>query len=112
MEKLDTLRQLIEKGKFPKIFPEFGGANLIITKDLNRNYYDRDVVVCSEHAPALSWLVIELKNIYDLEIDYINKYDFYPSIGILINKTLKRQEFLFETMLHIVDEIEKEWGTK
>jgi hypothetical protein len=112
MNKLENLRQLIEKGKFPKSFPEFGGANLIITKDLNRNFYDNDVVVYSEHAPALSWLVIELKEIYDSEIDYLNKYDFYPSIGELINKTLKRQEYLFETMLDIIDEIEKEWGTK
>lgn len=112
MKKLSTLRQQIEKGKFPKKFPEFGGANLIITKDVNRNYYDHDIVVYSEHASALSWLVTELKNIYDSEIDYLNKYDFYPSIGIIINNTLTRQELLFETMLHIVDEIEKEWGTK
>ena len=106
MKKLDALRLLVEKGKFPKQFPEFGGANLIITKDLNRNHYDSDVIVYSEHAPALSWLVIELKEIYDSEIDYINKYDFYPSIGKLINKTLTRQEYLFETMLDIIDEIE------
>jgi hypothetical protein len=112
MKKIDILRQLVKKGKFPNDFTEFGGANLIITKDLNRNYYESDVVVYSEHAPALSWLVIELKEIYDSEIDYINKYDFYPSIGLLINKTLKRQELLFETMLDIIDEIEKEWGTK
>jgi hypothetical protein len=112
MKELDKLRTLIESGKFPNKFPEFGGANLIITKDKNRNYHEGDIVVFSEHASALSWLVIELKKIYDNEIDYINKYDFYPSIGKLINQTLTRQELLFEVMLNIVDELEKEWGKK
>tara|TARA_B110000046_G_C12961834_1_gene384914 strand:- start:739 stop:1083 length:345 start_codon:yes stop_codon:yes gene_type:complete len=114
MKKLDNLRLLIEKGKFPKIFPEFAGADLIITKDIERfkEQKEHHVVVYSEHAPALSWLVTKLKKIYVSEINYINKYDFYPSIGILMNNKLKRQEFLFETMLYIVDEIEKKCGTK
>lgn len=112
MKQLDKLRALIESGKFPNNFPEFGGANLIITKDKNRNYHEGDLIVYSEHAAALSWLVIQLKKIYDEEINYINKYDFYPSIGKLINQTLTRQELLFEVMLNIVDELEKEWGKK
>ena len=112
MKELDKLRAVIESGNFPNNFPEFGGANLIITKDQNRNYPKGDIVVFSEHAPALSWLVIQLKKIYEKEIDYLNKYDFYPSIGKLINQTLTRQELLFEVMLNIVDELEKEWGKK
>lgn len=112
MKKLELLRQRIEKGEFPNDFPEFGGANLIITEDKNRNFNEGDIVVYSIHASALSWLVIELKNIYDTEIDYLNKYDFYPSIGKLIIQTLTKQEYLFETMLQIIDEIEKDWGNK
>ena len=112
MKELDKLRALIESGKFPSKYPEFGGANLIITKDKKRNYHECDIVVFSEHASALSWLVIKLKKIYDKEIDYANKYDFYPSIGKLINQTLTSQGLLFEVMLNIVDELEKEWGKK
>lgn len=112
MKKLDELRQIIEKGEFPNKFPEFGGANLIITKNEKRNFHEGDIIVHSEHASALSWLVIELKKIYDSEIDSISKYDFYPSIGKLILKTLTKQEYLFEVMLNIVDEIEQDWGTK
>ena len=112
MDKLKKLKQIIEEGKFPNKFPEFGGANLIITKNRQRNYHDGDVVVYSEHAPALSWLVIELKKIYDSEIDFMNKYAFYPKIGELINKTLLKEELLFETMLHIVNETEKDWGSQ
>lgn len=112
MKKLDELRQIIEKGKFPRQFPEFAGANLIITKNKDRNFDESDILVYSENASALSWLVVELKKIYDSEIDYINKYDFYPSIGKLINRYMTKEGHLFDVMLLIIDEIEHEWGTK
>ena len=50
--------------------------------------------------------------IYNDEIDSMNKQAFYPYIGELIKNTLKRQELLFETMLHVVEEIESDWGLK
>ncbi len=112
MTKLNELRKKIEEGKFPNKFEEFGGANLIITSDKNRNFHEGDVIVYSEHAAALSWLVIELKKIYDSELDYTNKYDFYPQIGKIIISTLYKQELLFETMLEIIDLLELEWGSK
>lgn len=112
MLSISELRNTISTGKFPSNFPHFGGANLIITYDAQRNFHDGDIVIYSEHASALSWLVVELKKIYNNEIDSLNKYDFYPYIGQLIKNTLKRQELLFETMLHVVEEIEKDWGVK
>jgi hypothetical protein len=110
MNEIKTLKNKINSGQFPSNFPHFGGANLIITNDSQRNFHDGDIVIYSEHASALSWLVTELKKIYNDDINYINKYDFYPYIGELMRKTLKRQELLFETMLHVVEEIEKEWS--
>lgn len=112
MDKIDKLKAQINNGKFPAEYPHFGGANLIITNDPQRNFHDGDILIFSEHASALSWLVIELKNIYGDEIDSLNKYHFYPYIGELIQNTLKRQELLFETMLHVVEEIERDWGVK
>jgi hypothetical protein len=110
--KINELKAKINSGQFPSVFPHFGGANLIITNDAQRNFHDGDIVIYSEHASALSWLVTELKKIYNDEIDYMNKYEFYPYIGELIKNTLKRQELLFETMLHVVEEIESDWGVK
>lgn len=110
--KIQELKTKINSGQFPNDFPHFGGANLIITNDSKRNFHEGDIVVFSEHASALSWLVTELKKIYKVEINYKNKYDFYTYIGDLIKNTLKRQELLFETMLHVVEEIENDWGTK
>ncbi|MFZ9294904.1 MAG: hypothetical protein ACO259_01655 [Bacteroidia bacterium] len=112
MKELDILRQKIKNGQIPKRFPEFGGANLIITKNQNRNFHEDDVVVYSDHASALSWLVVELKHIYSSEIDYINKYDFYPGIGNIIIRALTEQKSLSEILLHILDEVENNWGEK
>jgi hypothetical protein len=110
--KLDELRLKINKGIIPTDFPEFGGANLVITTNNNKIYSDEIIVVQTEHASALSWLVSELKEIYNSEINYLNKYEFYPSIGSLINRTLLNQGQIFEVMLNIIDEIEKDWGEK
>lgn len=112
MSKLSELKKLISQGKFPNKYGEFGGANLIITSNSKRNFHEGDIVVYSDHAPALSWLVIELKKIYDSELNHLNKYDFYPYIGKLINQTLTKEELIFETMLHIIDQIETDWGEK
>jgi hypothetical protein len=109
--KIKLLKDIINNGKFPTDFPHFGGANLIITNDPNRNYHDGDVVVYSEHAGALSWLVVELKKVYDSKLNSLNKYDFYPYIGELIQASVKQNDDLFETMLYVVDKIEEDWGT-
>ena len=106
---LVSLKDIINSGQFPVDFPHFGGANLIITNDPNRNYHEGDVVVYSEHASALSWLVVELKKIYDFKLNSLNKYDFYPYMGELIQASVNANDDLFETMLFVVDKIEEDW---
>jgi hypothetical protein len=106
------LKDIIKTGQFPTDFLHFGGANLIITNDENRHYLDGDIVIYSTHASALSWLVIELKKIYDSNLNYRNKYDFYPYIGVLIQSSVKHNDDLFDTMLFVVDKIEEDWGTE
>jgi hypothetical protein len=107
--EIKQLKDIINNGKFPTDFPHFGGANLIITNDPNRNYHEGDVVVYSEHAGAISWLVVELKRVYDSKLNSVNKYDFYPYIGELIQASVKAHDDLFETMLFVVDKIEEDW---
>jgi hypothetical protein len=105
-----SLKDIINSGQFPTDSPRFGGANLIISNDPNRNYHEGDVVVYSEHASALSWLVVELKKVYDSKLNSSNKYDFYPCIGELIQASVNANDDLFETMLFVVDRIEMDWG--
>ena len=109
---LKELKDRINSGQFPKDFSHFGGADLIITDDPNRNFREGTVVVYTEHAAALSWLVFELKKIYDSKLNASNKYGFYPYIGELIEASVKANDDLFETMLFVVDKIEEDRGSE
>ena len=111
-KEIKQLKDIINSGQFPKDFDLFGGADLIITDDPNRNFREGTVVVYTEHAAALSWLVFELKKIYDSKLNAANKYEFYPYIGELIQSSVKAHDDLFETMLFVVDKIEEDWGGK
>ena len=112
MKQIENLRTLINSGQFPKELSHFGGADLIITDDPNRSFREGTVVVYTEHAAALSWLVFELKKIYDSKLNAANKYDFYPYIGELIQASVNANDDLFETMLFVVDKIEEDWGNE
>ena len=48
-----------------------------------------------------------LKKIYDKDLNFRNKYDFYPEIGLLIKESLHSHEQLFDSMLHVVNGIEQ-----
>ena len=111
-KEIKQLKDIINSGQFPKEYSHFGGADLIITDDPNRSFREGTVVVYTEHAAALSWLVFELKKIYDSKLNAANKYDFYPYIGELIQSSVKAYDDLFETMLFVVDKIEEDWGSK
>lgn len=103
--KLEILKDKIENGDFPKNFEHFGGANLIITDYKNRNHYPQDIVVFSENAGTLSWLVFELKHIFNSELNSINKYGFYTNIGNLINSCMNEGLNLKDTMIYVVNKL-------
>jgi hypothetical protein len=106
---LEKLKAKIIKGSFPKSSPHFGGANLIITDDPTYLGHAQDIRILTKHASELSWLAFELKEIFEVQIDYLNKYKFYPSIGIAINEAIEQKKELIDTMLFVIDKIEKEW---
>jgi hypothetical protein len=106
---LEKLKAKIKKGSVPKSSPHFGGANLIITNDSTYLGYDQDIRIFTENASELSWLVFELKEIFEDQIDSLIKYKFYPSIGIAINEAIEHKKELIDTMLFVIDKIEKEW---
>jgi hypothetical protein len=103
--KLERLKDKIANGDFPKNFEHFGGANLIITDDKNRNHYFNDIVVFSENAGSLSWLVYELKQIFNSELDYMNKYGFYTNIGNLMNSCINEGLNLKDTMIFVINDL-------
>ena len=97
-KKLQALENKISSGKIQQSKTLFGGANLIIqdielkTKYKNHHQrYPQDVLVFTKHHREYSWLVFQLKAIFEDEIDAMNKYVFYPMIGEIINKGEKKK---------------------
>lgn len=109
-DELNQLRETINRGQFPREFRHFGGAELIITDNINRKGHAYDTIIVTPHASALSWLVEQLKRIYGSNLDYMNKYEFYPTIGRLIQSSAQAGHDLFDSMLYVVDTLEEEWA--
>ena len=112
MNRIKELKSIVEQGKFPSDHEHFGGAGLIITNDPEYKGYPEDVVVFTIHAGTLSWLVFQLKSIYNDRIDYMNKYFFYPAIGETLNQSLNKGEDLSTAMLKVIEEVQKVWESK
>lgn len=110
MKAIDELKHKIKHGEFPKNHKHFAGANLIITNDPNYHGLKHDERILTSHAGALSWLVFELKKIYESKLDAKNKYNFYPYIGQLIQASVEVNDDLFETMFFVIEKIEEDWG--
>ena len=68
---LNEVKGTILNLPIPKSPEEFGGAGLIVTKDPNRAYHEGDVVVCSPYADEISWLIFQLKEVFNGQVDYM-----------------------------------------
>ena len=100
ISELEKLEKQIKNDNLPKgatATEEWGGADVIIKeqRDESINEWLRDQplvlspqkteprrrAVITEHSRELSWLFIQLRDIFDGQIDYISKYDFYGSLA-------------------------------
>lgn len=106
---LEELKDQLSAGSFPVNYPHFGGAGLIVTDNPARNGHAEDLVILTEHAGAISWLIIQLKGIYEKTIDYSTKYEFYQSIGEHAAEALKSCSTLQSTLECITESITKNW---
>lgn len=101
-QKLLETIETIKRKSYPKEYEEFGGAELIVTNDKNYTGHEGDTVVYTNYNYELSWLVYQLGNVYHDEIDYMNKYAFYPGLGDAMNEGILRKDSLKEIMLSTV----------
>jgi hypothetical protein len=101
-EKIKELREEIVNNPIIKSTELFAGSNLIITSDKSRKSKTQDIIVFSDDASELSWLVFRLKDLFQNEIDYVNKYSFYTHIGELTNEAIKKELNLKEQMLYVI----------
>lgn len=115
-EEIQDLLYEYEKGK-----SIWGGADVIISektsKELNNWLGNQPLVisfqtsasmrrlVVTQHALELSWLFIQLRELYRDRIDYISKYDFYGELAQkaidIVKETddkCSNRELLFEVL--------------
>lgn len=72
----------------------FGGAGIIVTdkpiepvkNDSDQWYGYNDIYVVTPFAKELSWTIVQLRDIYGDNLDYMNKEEFYGNIAEAANK--------------------------
>jgi len=86
--KLQRLGQMIEEARLTKMRRNFQwrGADVRITDDPNfvkseRHWLDHDVVICTVYTKELSWLFVQLRDLFAGHLDFRNKYGFYGELA-------------------------------
>lgn len=91
---LDSLTEKVEESKI-KAARNWGGADVIITnespppRDPSSFYPDARYVV-TEHSLELSWLFMELRDIFTEFLDGQNKIEFYGRLANMANRHLAK----------------------
>lgn len=106
---LENLKENLNAGNIPVNYPHFGGAGLIVTDNPARKSHPSDLVVFTHHAGAISWLIIQLKGIYENVLDYSNKYEFYQSIGQHTIEAIQNGQTLTEILHTITEKVTDAW---
>ncbi|MDG1037018.1 MAG: hypothetical protein P8O87_09295 [Crocinitomicaceae bacterium] len=105
-KELNNLKILIIGMKeIPQSEQVFAGANLIISDNQNRIKHEQDVLVLTDNPKELSWFVFKLKEIFSNDIDYMNKYSFYPDIGNLLNLAISKEIQLKDQLIYVLNNI-------
>lgn len=105
-KELDNLKKsIVGMKEIPQSEQVFAGANLIISENPNRVRKEQDVLVVTDNPKELSWLVFKLKEIFANDIEYMNKFAFYPGIGNLLNSAISKNLQLKDQLIYVLDNI-------
>jgi len=89
---------------------EWGGADLIITTDPNRNHWESDTFVVVEDIKPILWLMYELRELYNELGSSTSKYTYYPHIGKSINEVVVSGRKDTASILIAMIEAARSWG--
>jgi hypothetical protein len=113
-KKIDILREIILNKDLTHEVKNtilFGGADISIVSKLpyqKNSFYGDPLYVVTKFSKELSWLIYKLKEIFNEDLDYMNKYPFYGRLAERANKSISRNsENLKTILLDILDEAEK-----
>lgn len=113
-EKLKSLRETILNNKVidaSKKSALFGGADIsIVSKRPSKtdSFNGNPQFVVTKYSKELSWLIYQLKEIFNNNLDYISKYPFYGRLAEKANKSIELHgENLNQLLLDVLEEAEK-----
>ncbi len=113
-EKIDELREFILTKDITNEAKKtilFGGADISIVSKLpthKNSFYGDPLFVVTKFSKELSWLIFQLKDLFNEDLDYMNKYPFYGRLAESANKSINiNSENLTKILLDILDEAEK-----
>ncbi len=112
IEKLISLEKAIDEGSDHPDVRSFAGANLIITDDPGRGRFEGDEVVFTPYPKELSWVIFELKAIFESQIDHLTKLGFYPALGRAANRAIKSGKDLAGIQQAMVAEAKDFWSNR
>ena len=81
IDRLNRLEAEICSGNHREASACFQGADLILSEQPISSPRPGHLVIISGDALILSWIVLEIKEVFTEEIDYRNKLEFYPGLG-------------------------------
>ncbi len=113
-QKIDILREIILTKDITHEAKKtilFGGADISIVSKLptqKDSFYGDPQYVVTKFSKEISWLIFQLKEIFNDDLDYMNKYPFYGRLAESANKSISsNNENLRKILLDIIDEAEK-----
>ena len=110
-KKIDILREIILTKDITHEAKKtilFGGADISFVSKIptqKNSFYGDPLYVVTKFSKELSWLIYKLKEIFNEDLDYMNKYSFYGRLAECANKSIS--ENLKKILLDILDEAEK-----
>lgn len=95
-EELKLLRELIvtqDVSKLSQNTENFRGADIIVSDDPecpSSNGWSDYIRVITPFCTEVSWLILQLKDIFREELDFVNKYHFYGAVAEAANTAIKK----------------------
>jgi hypothetical protein len=92
-KSLIRIRKLIRNGTYRNELPGmeyWAGADLVVCEKVEETTdYAGDIVVASPHWREIIWVIEQLKHGCAPVLDYLNKFEFYPRLGLAANRYLE-----------------------
>jgi hypothetical protein len=109
IQRLQHIQDTVRKGKFPLQHELLVNDDLCISTHANIPLTPDQLLILSEYAPQISWLIKELADVYEEELSRNLSHDFYYNIGEAANKAISDQKDVFDILESVIIASE-EWS--